>query len=82
MQRATLGCKVDGGQHKMGNNTHADAEVIAATLAGLPDSVGGIRMATRVAELALAGLTPDWMPVSCHAVCRWIRGKISVAFGP
>jgi hypothetical protein len=62
MQRAALGCKVDGGQHKMGSCTHADAEVIAATVAGLPDSLGGIRMAIRVAELARAGLTPDWMP--------------------
>lgn len=62
MQRAALGCKVDGGQHKMGSYTHADAEVIAATVAGIPDSFGGIRMAIRVAELARAGLTPDWMP--------------------
>ena len=62
MQRAALGCKVDGGQHKMGSYTHADAEVIAATVAGMPDSLGGIRMAIRVAELARAGLTPDWMP--------------------
>jgi hypothetical protein len=62
LQRAMLGCKVDGGQHKMGSYTHPDAEVIAATVAGIPDSLGGIRMAIRVAELARAGLTPDWMP--------------------
>ena len=62
LQRAMLGCKVDGGQHKMGSYTHPDAEVIAATVAGMPDSLGGIRMAIRVAELARAGLTPDWMP--------------------
>ena len=62
MQRAVLGCKVDGGRYKMGSYTHADAEAIAATLAGMPDSLGGIRMAIRVAELARAGLTPDWMP--------------------
>ena len=62
MQRAALGCKVDGGQHKMGGYTHADAEVIAATVAGMPDSLGGKRMAIRVVELARAGLTPDWMP--------------------
>lgn len=62
LQRATLGCKVDGGQHKIGGYTHEDAEVIAATVAGLPDSLGGRRMAIRVAELAGAGLTPDWMP--------------------
>lgn len=62
LQRAILGCKVDGGQHKMGGYVHADAEVVAATVAGMPDRLGGIRMAIRVAELARAGLTPDWMP--------------------
>ena len=62
LQRAALGCKVDGGQHKMGSYTHADAEVIAATVAGMPDRLGGIRMAISVAELARAGMTPDWMP--------------------
>ena len=62
LQRAALGCKVDGGQHKLGSYTHEDAEVIAATVAGMPDNLGGKRMAIRVAELARAGLTPDWMP--------------------
>jgi hypothetical protein len=62
LQRAALGCKVDGGQHKMGSYTHADAEVIAAAVAGMPDSLGGIRMAISVAEMARAGITPNWMP--------------------
>jgi hypothetical protein len=62
LQRSALGCKVDGGQHKLGSYTHPDAEVIAATVAGMPHSLGGIRMAIRVAELARAGMTPDWMP--------------------
>ena len=62
LQRAALGCEVDGGQHKLGGYTHEDAEVIAATVAGMPDALGGKRMAIRVAELARAGLTPDWMP--------------------
>ncbi|MFC3086725.1 hypothetical protein [Tabrizicola soli] len=62
LQRAALGCKIDGGQHKIGSYTHEDAEVIAATVAGIPDSLGGKRMAIRVAELARAGLSPDWMP--------------------
>lgn len=62
LQRAILGCKVDGGQYKVGSYTHEDAEVIAATVACIPDSLGGKRMAIRVAELARAGLTPDWMP--------------------
>lgn len=62
LQRAALGCKVDGGQHKMGSYTHADAEIVAATLAGMPESLGGKRMAIHVAELARAGMTPDWLP--------------------
>jgi hypothetical protein len=62
LQRAALGCQIDGGQYKLGRYTHPDAEVIAATVAGMPDSLGGKRMAIRVAELARAGLTPDWMP--------------------
>ena len=36
MQRAALGCKVDGGQHKIGSYTHEDAEVIAATVNFVP----------------------------------------------
>jgi hypothetical protein len=62
MQRARLGCKVDGGSHKSQCYTHADAEIVAATLAGMPNSLGGIRMAISVAELARAGMTPNWMP--------------------
>lgn len=62
IQRAILGCKIDGGQHKIGGYTHEDAEIIAACVAGMPDAMGGKRMAIRVAELARAGLTPDWMP--------------------
>ena len=62
MQRAALGCKIDGGRYKLGDYTHEDAEVIAATVSGMPDSLGGKRMAIRVAELARAWLTPDWMP--------------------
>jgi len=46
----------------MGGYVHEDAEVIAATVAGMPDTLGGKRMAITVAELARAGLTPDWMP--------------------
>ncbi|AUH33112.1 hypothetical protein [Paracoccus tegillarcae] len=62
MQRAALGCRIDGGRYKPDSSTHADAEVIAACVAGLPTSLGGLRMAIRIAELARAGLTPDWMP--------------------
>ena len=59
LQRAVLGCKIDGGQHKIGGYTHEDAEVIAATVAGIPDSLGGKRMAIRVAELARAVYRPS-----------------------
>lgn len=62
LQQAMLGCRVDGGQFKTSSATHPDAEVIAATVAGLPDSLGGKRMALQVTELARAGLTPEWMP--------------------
>ena len=62
LQRAALGCQIDGGRHKTGSYTHEDAEVVAATVAALPDALGGKRMAIRIAELARAGLTPDWMP--------------------
>ena len=39
LQRAVLGCKIDGGQHKIGGYTHEDAEVIAATVAQMPDKL-------------------------------------------
>jgi len=41
IQRARLGCQVDGGRYKIGSYTHEDAEVIAATVAGIPDALGG-----------------------------------------
>ena len=31
-------------------------------MAALPDSLGGKRMAIHIAELARAGMTPDWLP--------------------
>lgn len=62
IQRAALGCRIDGGRYKPDSSTHEDAEVVAACVAGLPTSLGGLRMAIRIAELARAGMTPDWMP--------------------
>ncbi len=62
IQRARLGCKVDGGGHKSQSYTHEDAEIVAATLTGMPESLGGKRMAIHIAELARAGMTPDWLP--------------------
>jgi len=61
-KRAQLGCQIDGGGYRASSYTHEDAEAIAAVVAGLPDALGGKRMAIRIAELARAGLTPDWMP--------------------
>lgn len=61
MQRAVLGCRIDGGRYKPDSYTHEDAEVVAACVAGLPTSLGGLHMAIRIAELARAGMTPDWM---------------------
>ena len=62
IQRALLGCKVDGGGRSSQSYTHQDAEIVAATLAGMPDNLGGKRMAIYVAELARAGMAPDWLP--------------------
>lgn len=59
LQRARLGCRIDGGGS---SPAHEDAEVAAAIVAGLPEALGGRRMAIVVAECARAGLTPDWMP--------------------
>lgn len=59
IQRGNLGCKIDGGGR---SDPHPDADVIAAIVSALPDSAGGFRMATQVAELARAGIEPDWMP--------------------
>ena len=61
LKRAALGRKVDGGQYKIGSFTHKDAKAIAATVAGIPESLAGKRMTISVVELARAGLTPDWM---------------------
>jgi hypothetical protein len=74
IQRAILGCKVDGGGS---SDAHWDAEIIAATVANLPDAVGGIRMGIWIAELARAGLTPDWMPgaVSRCVPSEWRQTK-------
>ncbi|SPJ27639.1 hypothetical protein [Falsiruegeria mediterranea] len=57
IERARLGCRVDGGGH---SDPHHDAELVASALAVLPEGVGGRRMAIRIAELARAGQCPDW----------------------
>ena len=58
MQRHNLGCTVDGGGK---SDPHPDADIVASALAALPDARGGRRMGIWIAELARAGLRPDWM---------------------
>jgi hypothetical protein len=58
MERARLGCRVDGGGR---SDPHHDADQVAAALAVLPEVYGGRRMAVQIAELARAGQAPDWM---------------------
>lgn len=58
MQRALIGCSIDGGGRSM---PHDDAEVVASIVAGLPVIHGGRGMAAQIAALARARTTPDWM---------------------
>lgn len=57
MQRARLGCRVDGGGS---SDPHEDADLVANALATLPEGCGGRRMALWLADLARAGRTPQW----------------------
>ncbi|QOL80553.1 hypothetical protein [Pseudooceanicola spongiae] len=57
IERARLGCKVDGGGR---SEPHPDADAVASALAVLPEGHGGRRMALRIAELARAGEVPNW----------------------
>lgn len=57
-QRHNLGCTVDGGGR---SDPHPDADMVASALAALPEGRGGRRMGIWIAELARAGLRPDWM---------------------
>lgn len=59
IERARLGCQVDGGGR---SNTHPDADTVASAVAALPEANGGRRMAIWIAELAREGAEPDWMP--------------------
>lgn len=56
MQRKLLGTQIDGGGR---SDPHPDAEAVASALAVLPDHLGGVRMALRIAEMARAGQRPD-----------------------
>jgi hypothetical protein len=59
MRQGVLGCKIDGGGKSFG---HHDAEIIASFVARLPLEHGGKGMAVQIANLARAGVAPDWMP--------------------
>lgn len=59
IERARLGCHVDGGGR---SDPHPDADVVASALAALPVAYGGRAMAVHIAQLARAGTVPDWMP--------------------
>lgn len=63
MQRGYLGCKVDGGgPFGGGAQSCDDAEVIASIVSALPVVHGGRGMAVRIAEMARAGLSPEYYP--------------------
>lgn len=57
MQRGQLGCSIDGGGH---SRPAHDADIIASTVAHLPDLQGGRKMALQIAELARAGQPCGW----------------------
>ena len=57
-QQRHIGCKIDGGGT---SEPHPDADIVVSALASLPEARGGARMAIWIAELARAGLRPDWM---------------------
>ena len=62
IERARVGCQIDGGRGGFEPQIHEDAEAVAARLVCLPQALGGLSMAIRVAELARGGQAPDWMP--------------------
>ncbi len=75
LQQAILGVKVDS---SIGNSDpHEDAEAVAAIVSGLPEHLGGLRMAISIAELARAGVSPDWMPDAApkYVPKEWRRGN-------
>lgn len=62
LERARVGCQIDGGRGGAEPDVHWDAECVAAVVAHLPDDLGGRGMAVVVAECARLGTPPDWMP--------------------
>lgn len=78
MQRGALGCQIDGG----GWSAPArDADIIASAVAHLPQAMGGMRMALRIAELARAGMVEDWGQ-DLHPRCIPVAWKGENQHGP
>lgn len=55
-QRGALGCRIDGGGR---SSPDADADLVAAALAVLPEGCGGRSMAVQIAELARTRRVPS-----------------------
>ncbi|MDO8986009.1 hypothetical protein [Cypionkella sp.] len=62
MLQLPYGGYVDRACHESQPHTYDDAEIVAATLARMPDSLGGKRMAIYIAELTRWRMTADWLP--------------------
>jgi hypothetical protein len=62
IERARVGCQIDGGRGGAEVPVHWDAETLAARLACLPKPLGGVPVALAVAHFARALSAPDWMP--------------------
>lgn len=58
LQRGALGCRIDGGGRSYPD---ADADLVAAAVAALPEGCGGRGMAVQIAELARTRRAPDLM---------------------
>lgn len=77
IQRQLLGCKIDGGGR---SEPHPDAEIVASAVAALPVSHGGRPMAIRIAELARAGMVPDWAP-GARMICEPVQWQSQLKHG-
>lgn len=78
IERARLGCQVDGGGS---SPCHPDADLVADAVAQLPEGCGGRQMALTIATHARLGTMPDWGQAVPSASCQpvqWKRGKHGV----
>ncbi|MCF7700540.1 hypothetical protein GLR48_14645 [Loktanella sp. M215] len=67
-QHEQLGCRIDGGGR---SDPHPDADLVAAAVAVLPEGCGGARMAVTIAELARAGMMPEWHVPTWIEPLKW-----------